>query len=67
MTINDLVKQLTDNLTDEQKAMDAEYLDSNGEIYTINTVFIAAIARSNQMIEGQPVLCSFGDKQDTED
>lgn len=63
MKISELITQLTDNLSDEQKAMDAQVLDSDGQMYTINTVLIAAVALNTQVAEGQPVLASFGEAE----
>lgn len=59
MTIAELIKHLTDNLTDEQKAMDADMLDANGNVYTIDTILVGAVGEGN-IGEGQPIFAAFG-------
>lgn len=58
MTIGELIKHLTDNLTDEQKEMSAEVLSDDGSTWTINTILIAAVGEGG-IKEGQPVLAGF--------
>lgn len=59
MKISELIKQLTDNLTDEQKEMDADILGEDGSTYTINTILIAAVG-GGSIPEGQPIMAAFG-------
>lgn len=60
MTIAELIKELTDNLTLEQKDMEALFLDSNGETYEITAMFVITKMSNDAMPEGQTVLASFG-------
>lgn len=58
MKISELIKHLDDNLTDEQKQMDAEVLDDTGSTWTINTILFAAVGEGG-VKEGQPILAGF--------
>lgn len=62
MTFEELIKQLNDNLTDDQKKMDADMLGDDGATYTINTILIAAVSEG-AVTEGQPLLAAFGVKE----
>lgn len=55
MTIAELIEYLTENLTDEQKAMDADVLSDSGAVYTINTILIVAVGEGDTEV-GQPLL-----------
>ena len=60
MKISELIKQLTDNLTDEQKAMTVWMHDSSGEHFEIDAIVIVATSANSELPEGQPILCCFG-------
>jgi hypothetical protein len=60
MTIHDLLKNLTDNLTDEQKQMDACFLDSNGNIYDIDAIMTLAVSEQPELPDGQTIFASLG-------
>jgi hypothetical protein len=60
MTITELLKQLTDNLTDEQKSMPARYADTDGHYYEIDGMFVVSKSTTESLPEGQVVLACFG-------
>lgn len=59
MIISELLKTLTENLTDEQKEMDACFLSDDGNIYTVDTIMTLAVS-SSALPEGQTILATFG-------
>lgn len=58
MNIAELINQLTENLTEEQKQMDAEVLGDDGSTWVINTVLVAVVGEGG-LKEGQPILAGF--------
>lgn len=58
MKISELITALNDNLTDDQKDMDAQFIVDGGSV-TITHILVAAVAEGEAMIEGQPVFASF--------
>ena len=65
MTISELIKELTDNLTEDQKAMPAQFADTDGQHYEIDALYVVTKTANANMPEGQVVLACFG-KDDTE-
>ena len=60
MTIQELLKNLTANLTDEQKAMDACFLSDNGNIYGIDAIMTLAVSMHPDLPDGQTIFASLG-------
>lgn len=60
MTINELLKELTENLTTEQKAMNATFADTDGTHYVIDALYVVTKSANTGMPEGQVVLAAFG-------
>lgn len=60
MTIRELLKQLTENLTDEQKDMPARFADSDGTYYEIDSMFVVSVSSTKTLPEGQVILACFG-------
>lgn len=63
MTFSELIKHLTDNLTDEQKAMGAEFMGDDGSTYTVDTVLVVAVGEG-AIAEGQPIMANFGKSEE---
>ena len=61
MTISELLKELSDNLSDEQKAMPAYFASSDGEHYEIDAMYVVTKSRNTNLPEGQVVFASFGE------
>lgn len=58
MTIQELLSNLSENLTDEQKAMDACFLSDDGNVYTVDTIMTLAVSAS--LPEGQTIMAALG-------
>lgn len=58
MKISELIKHLNDNLTEDQKDMDAEVLNTDGSTWIVNTILVCAVGEGG-ITEGQPILAGF--------
>lgn len=58
MKLGELIKNLTDNLSEDQLKMDAEVLSDDGSTWVINTILVTAIGEGG-IKEGQPILAGF--------
>jgi hypothetical protein len=68
MTFEELLKNLTDNLTDEQKTMPALFADTDGNHYPVDALYVIAMSSTDTMPEGQAVMACFGiDDVETKD
>lgn len=61
MTIKELLKELTDNLTDEQKEMTAHFADTDGTYYPIDAMFVVTKSNNKSLPEGQVVFACLGE------
>lgn len=60
MKISELIRELTDNLTDEQKAMVVHVADSDGGWYEIDGILVITKSANSKLPEGQVVLVCLG-------
>lgn len=61
MTIAELLKELNDNLTEEQKTMPARFADTDGNYYPIDAMFVITKSALSSLPEGQVVFACFGE------
>lgn len=61
MKISELLKELTDNLTDEQKGMPARFADTDGQYYEIDAMFVITKSTNTDLTEGQVVFACYGE------
>lgn len=60
MTIKELLKELTDNLTDEQKEMPARFLDTDGQYYEVDGMCVITKSANTNVPEGQVIFICLG-------